>query len=145
MLTFDAIRGTADLITVLNRHIDVRVLEVSAGGCLLEAAFDVPVGTLGLLSLEANGSEYADSIRVTRSQLIPGAGERRLIGAEFVWLTQPGERSVRRLARIVGREGEPAGVTSISTVLPDREGSNDRASGGTAADADSVDCATGSP
>lgn len=101
MVSFETILTRADLITVLNRHIGVRVLDVSAGGCLLESDCEVPVGTVGSLTLEANGSQYADPIRVTRSQAIPGGGERHLLGAEFVWLTLPDPHSVRRLARRV--------------------------------------------
>lgn len=101
MVSFETILTRADLITVLNRHIGVRVLDVSASGCLLESDCEVPVGTVGSLTLEANGSQYADPIRVTRSQVIPGGGERHLLGAEFVWLTLPDPHSVRRLARRV--------------------------------------------
>lgn len=105
MVTFDTILSRADLITVLNRHIDVRVLDVSSSGCLLESDCEVAVGTVGSLQLEASGREYADPIRITRSQAIPGGGERHLLGAEFVWLTLPNPRSVRRLARSVAGVG----------------------------------------
>ena len=101
MVSFETFLTRADLITVLNRQIGVRVLDVSASGCLLESDCDVPVGTVGSLSLEANGRQYVDPIRVTRAQAIPGGGERHLLGAEFVWLTLPSPTSVRRLARRV--------------------------------------------
>jgi hypothetical protein len=111
MVSFETILSRADLITVLNRHIGVRVLEVSASGCLLESECEVPVGTVGSLSLEANGATYADPIRVTRAQLIPGGGERHLLGAEFVWLTLPTPTSVRRLARKVAGPEQVAAVS----------------------------------
>lgn len=109
MVSFETILTRADLITVLNRQIGVRVLDVSASGCLLESDCDVPVGTVGSLSLEANGRQYVDPIRVTRAQAIPGGGERHLLGAEFVWLTLPNPTSVRRLARrVAGPENATA-------------------------------------
>lgn len=118
MVSFETILTRADLITVLNRHIDVRVLEVSASGCLIESECDVPVGTIGSLSLEANGADYADPIRVTRSQPIPGGGERRLLGAEFVWLTLPHPHSIRRLVRCVAPP--QSGAVSVGMALEDR-------------------------
>jgi hypothetical protein len=112
MVSFETILTRADLITVVNRHISVRVLDVSATGCLLERDCEVPVGTVGALSLEANGKGYTDPIRVTRSQAVPGGGERHLLGAEFVWLTLPDPHSVRRLARLV------AGPKNIVATAP---------------------------
>jgi hypothetical protein len=103
MVSFETILTRADLITVLNRHLSVRVLDVSATGCLLEADCEVVVGTVGALSLEHDGREYSDPIKVTRAQPIPGGGQRHLLGAEFVWLTLPAPGSVRRLARQVTR------------------------------------------
>ncbi len=101
MVSFETILTKADLITVLNRHIAVRVLDVSTTGCLLESDCDVSVGTIGGLSLDADGTHYSDPIRVTRSQAIPGGGNRHLLGAEFVWLTLPDQQSIRRLARLI--------------------------------------------
>jgi hypothetical protein len=106
MASVETILNRADLITVLNRRITVRLLDVSATGCLLESDSEVPVGTVGALSLEADGTEYSDPIKVTRSQAIPGGGQRHLLGAEFVWLTLPEPRSVRRLARRMAGNGD---------------------------------------
>lgn len=103
MVSFETILTKADLITLLNRHIAVRVLDVSATGCLLESDCEVPVGTIGGLSVDADGTHYTDPIRVTRSQAIAGGGNRHLLGAEFLWLTLPDPQSIRRLAnRIAG-------------------------------------------
>ena len=93
-----ALLSSQSALGVLARDMSVRLLEISRGGCLLESSSHVPVGTLGALSVEVDGTEYVDQVRVVRCQLIPGAGSTHRVGAEFLALHLPGDRSLRRYA-----------------------------------------------
>ena len=93
-----ALLSSQSALGVLARDMSVRLLEISRGGCLLESSCSVPVGTLGALSIEVDGKEYVDQVRVVRCQLVPGAGNTHRVGAEFLSLHLPGDRSLRRYA-----------------------------------------------
>ena len=54
-----------------------------------------------MLSLDIDGRRYRDVVRVSRSQLLPGAGERYEVGVEFLWLHPPLERSLRQFAALL--------------------------------------------
>jgi hypothetical protein len=89
---------TSDVTGSLSREIPITVTNISRGGCLLEAEVPLAVGTIGTLHVELQGIVYSDPVRVTRSPNIPGAGQRHLIGVEFVELDAPGPHALRRYA-----------------------------------------------
>jgi hypothetical protein len=80
----------------------VTLVEISRSGCLLETRHQIDVGTLGMLHVEVDGREYGDAVRIARCLAVPGAGHRFHVGAEFVWLDTPGDRSLRRFASTLG-------------------------------------------
>jgi hypothetical protein len=86
------------VIAVLGRDVVVRLLEISRSGCLLESSHAMPSGTIAALAVEIDGREYTDDVRVSRSQLLAGAGGRYQVGVEFLWLQLPQERSLRSYA-----------------------------------------------
>ena len=86
------------LIAVLGRDVGVRLLEISRSGCLLESSHPVPADTIAALAVEIDGQAYMDEVRVSRSQLLAGVGERYLLGVEFLWLRLPREQSLRSYA-----------------------------------------------
>ena len=86
------------VIAVLGRDVVVRLLEISRSGCLLESSHAMPEGTIAALSIEIDGREYMDEVRVSRSQLLAGVGERYAVGVEFLWLRLPREQSLRHYA-----------------------------------------------
>lgn len=88
----------SNVIAVLGRDVVVRLLEISRSGCLLESSHPMSAGTIAELSIEINGREYMDEVRVSRSQLLAGVGERYAVGVEFLWLRLPWERSLRSYA-----------------------------------------------
>jgi hypothetical protein len=90
-----------NVIAVLARDMAVRLIEISASGCLLECSHAMPAGMVAALSVDIDGREYADEVRVSRSQLMPGAGERYQVGVEFLWLSPPLERSLRQYATLL--------------------------------------------
>ena len=86
------------VIAVLGRDVVVRLLEISRSGCLLESSHAMTEGTIAGLSIEIDGREYTDEVRVSRSQLLAGVGERYAVGVEFLWLQLPREQSLRHYA-----------------------------------------------
>lgn len=100
-LSLDAILTEQDVIGVVRRDLRVRLVEISGSGCLLESACQIEPGAVVMLQLGVGGREVRDAVRITRCQAVPGAGDRFRVGAEFVWLDAPGERSLRRFARML--------------------------------------------
>jgi hypothetical protein len=89
------------VIAVLGREVAVRLLEISRSGCRLESSQEIPAGTIVALSIEIDGREYMDEVRVSRSQLLAGVGERYELGVEFLWLWLPRRHSLRSYAAML--------------------------------------------
>lgn len=85
-----------DFVAVLSRDVTVRLVNLSASGCLLESDSALREGTTGSLRVVFQGLEYVDDVRITRCGANDGA-HAFLLGAEFLWTTHPGERSLRRV------------------------------------------------
>ena len=101
------------VIAVLGRDVVVRLLEISRSGCLLESSHAMPAGTIAALAIEIDGREYMDEVRVSRSQLLAGVGERYQLGVEFLWLRLPREHSLRSYAATLTRQFDAAGDRAI--------------------------------
>jgi hypothetical protein len=114
-----ALLSSRAALGVLARDMTVRLLEVSRSGCLLESSSQVAIGTLGALSVDVDGIEYVDQVRVVRCQPLAGAGNTHRLGAEFLSMHPPGDRSLRRYA--AGLAPEMSRVDQSST-RPDRSG-----------------------
>jgi len=71
------------LLGALIRQVPVRLMDVSAGGCLLESNVPVGHGTGGELHVALDGEQTSDGLRVCRCQLVRGAGSVFRLGAEF--------------------------------------------------------------
>jgi hypothetical protein len=97
MHPIDAILKADDLVAVLGRDVPVRLLDISASGCLLESANRLEAGTTGTIRIVYGGIEYADDIHVMRCQAFEGSSAAYHVGAEFLWTSRPAERSLRRV------------------------------------------------
>jgi hypothetical protein len=97
---------TQVVIGVLGRDLSVRLLEISRAGCLLESSHPVAVGTIGSLAVDVQGTGYVDRLRVTRCEAIAGAGERHHLGAQFLSLYTPGDKSLRQYVAERAAEAE---------------------------------------
>ena len=86
-----------DLVGVLTREVRVRLVNISASGCLVESSHRLELGTTGALALTIDGERFEDDVRVSRVQQMQGASANWHLGAEFLWTTQPGMRSLRRI------------------------------------------------
>jgi PilZ domain-containing protein len=86
-----------DQLGVLTRERQVRLLNCSVSGCLLETNVQVPVGAIASIRITIEGRELSDDVQVVRCQPIAGAGEKYHVGAQFLW-TQPLVRQSLRSA-----------------------------------------------
>jgi PilZ domain len=93
-----------DLSGVLTREVRVQLVNISGSGCLVETSAQVEAGTTGVLKVNVDGEEYSDDIRVARVQRVHGSSATWQVGAEFLWTTYPGSRSLRRMASRLQRD-----------------------------------------
>jgi hypothetical protein len=99
----DALLSAGDLVAVLGREVRVRLMDISNAGCLLETSSRLEKGVTGLLRVRFDDEEYMDDVRVIRCQQSEGASGMYHLGAEFLWTTNPHERSLRRvIAKLQG-------------------------------------------
>ena len=97
MEALEAILNARDMVAVLGRDVSVRLVDISNSGCLIQSETRLAEGTTGTLRLSYGGVEYVDDVRIMRCQA-PNAGDSWFrLGAQFLWTTNPGERSLRRV------------------------------------------------
>lgn len=94
---FGDVLAADDLLGVLTRDVRVRLLNLSTSGCLVESTTALEMGTIGALTIRVGGEAYADDVRVARVRQVQGAGSTWHVGVEFLWTSQPGPRSLRRV------------------------------------------------
>jgi hypothetical protein len=97
MDALDAILKANDLVAVLGREVPVRLVDISGSGCLLESSNRIEQGTTGTLRVTFEGLEYSDDVRIMRCRPCEGSSTLYHVGAEFLWTTSPGDRSLRRI------------------------------------------------
>jgi hypothetical protein len=97
-----------DGLGVLTREFDVRIINVSASGCLIETPRQMEVGAVGALRLRVGNEGYSDTVQVVRCQPIAGAGSVYHVGMKFLRTTPRHVRSIRRAVRSrrVGDRGD---------------------------------------
>ena len=99
-MVIDDVLAADDCVGVLTREVRVRLVNISASGCLIESSSRLELGTAGDLRIRVGGDRTPTDVRIARVQQVQGAGSTWHVGAEFLWTTQPGTRSLRR---VVGR------------------------------------------
>lgn len=97
MTPLDVVLQATDLVAVLGREVSVRLIDISASGCLLESSSRLVIGTSGSLILSYDGREYMDDVRVIRCRQCEGSSGSYQVGAEFLWTNTPHDRSLRRV------------------------------------------------
>jgi hypothetical protein len=105
----DHVLRANDLVAVLGRDVTVRLLDISASGCLLETVNRLEAGTTGTIRIVYGGMEYADDIRVMRCQPIDGASGLYHVGAEFLWTSRSPDQSLRRVVATLPATAVKAG------------------------------------
>jgi hypothetical protein len=87
----------SDQLGVMTRDRQVRLINCSVSGCLLETNSRLPVGAIASIRVTIEGRELCDDVQITRCQPIAGAGDTYHVGAQFLW-TQPLVRQSLRSA-----------------------------------------------
>ena len=100
-----------DQLGVLTRERQVRLLNCSVSGCLLETNCRLPVGAIASIRVTIDGRELIDDVQIMRCQAIAGAGDTYHVGAQFLW-TQPLVRQSLRSA-VRDARGEFAATIDI--------------------------------
>jgi hypothetical protein len=95
--SFDDVLGADDVIGVLTREVRVRLVNISASGCLVESGSRLEIGMAGALRVTVGGDIYTDDVRIARVMQRQGASGTWQIGAEFLWTSPPGPQSLRRV------------------------------------------------
>ena len=86
-------------VASLTTDIQVRLLNVSGAGCLIEARRALELGTVATLRLRFAGGDFEDTVQIVRCQQISGAGAVFHLGANFLTTTPPSIESLRYLLR----------------------------------------------
>jgi len=109
------------LTGALVHRVPVRVVNVSARGCLIQAAAPLLPGDVGLLEI---GTDAGEAVRVCHSVARPGAPLPYCAGTEFLVLDAASPTSIRgRAARLesgertggLARAGENSGTSPTTT------------------------------
>ena len=87
--------STTERLGMLTRSCQMRVLNCSVSGCLIETNWHIDIGAVASIRVVINGRELSDDVQVVRCQRIAGAGSVYHIGAQFLWTTPPGAASLR--------------------------------------------------
>jgi hypothetical protein len=88
-----------DSAGVLTREVRVRVINISASGCLVESQRPMDVGMVGQLRMLFGSDEYTDHFQVVRCQPIQGAGALFHVGLRYLWITKYHAGSIRHGVR----------------------------------------------
>ncbi len=85
----------------------------------MESSSRLEPGIAGDLRIRVGSDIYADDVRIARVQQVQGAGSTWHVGAEFLWTTQPGTRSLRRVVSRLAAGAVAAGGGHRVFVAPD--------------------------
>ena len=86
-------------VASLTTDIQVRVLNVSGAGCLVEARRALAIGSVATLRIRFAGGDFEDTVQIVRCQEITGAGAVFHLGANFLTTTPPSIESLRYVMR----------------------------------------------
>lgn len=86
----------AEHAATLMRDLVMRVVDISASGCLIESRRRVEVGTVGRLRLKFGNDECADDVEVVRCEPVEsGRSSLFHVGVRFLWTTPRDVGSIR--------------------------------------------------
>lgn len=99
-------------VASLTTDIRVRVLNVSAAGCLIETRRALEIGSVATLSINVAGANFEDTVQIVRCQEITGAGAIFHLGATFLTTAAPSIESLRYLFR---RQSDSVGYIRLTS------------------------------
>jgi hypothetical protein len=86
-------------VTSFTVDMRVRVLNVSAVGCLVETTRPLEIGAVATLRITFAGGDFEDTVQIVRCQEITGGGAIFHLGAIFLTTAPPSLESLRYLIR----------------------------------------------
>ena len=86
-------------VASITTDLQVRVLNVSGAGCLIEATRALAIGTVATLRIRFVGGDFEDTVQIVRCQQITGAGAVFHVGANFLTTAPPSMESLRYVLR----------------------------------------------
>jgi hypothetical protein len=104
------------VLGVATGKIDVRLIDISQSGCLLESRREVAPGVAGEIRIDVGGRMLTETVRVTRCRHIEGAGGVYRLGTEFVRTRPLHDGSLRRALHSSIEAGTPERFEGIRLV-----------------------------
>src|SRR5829696_8537510 len=92
-------RAASHELAAVTTDVRVRILNVSAAGCLVEASKPLEIGSVATLQIKFAGGDFEDTVQIVRCQEITGTGAVYHIGTKFLTTTPPSIESLRYLIR----------------------------------------------
>jgi hypothetical protein len=86
-------------VASLTSDIQIRVLNVSGAGCLVESGRALAIGSVATLRIRFAGADFEETVQIVRCQEIAGAGAVFHLGANFLTTTPPSIESLRYVMR----------------------------------------------
>ena len=86
-------------LAALTADVRVRILNVGAAGCLVEASRPIEIGSVATLRITFAGGDFEDTVQIVRCQEITGAGAVYHVGTIFLATSPPSIESLRYLLR----------------------------------------------
>jgi len=84
-----------DHAAVLMRDVSMRVVDISASGCLIESRRRLAVATVGRLRLKFGADECTDDVEVVRCEPVEGGRSLYHVAIRFLWTTPRDVGSIR--------------------------------------------------
>jgi hypothetical protein len=97
----------------LTRELSVRIIDVSAFGCLVETRRRMEVGTIGTLQLRLGGQECTDDFEVVRCEAVQGVRNVYHVGVRLLWTRPRKAGSIRYAVASLQAEWDRSDTTRV--------------------------------
>ena len=89
------------MIAAISRRIPVRLVEVSASGCLCDAPTPLEEGSVGFVEVRTPGQHRTEAVRILRTQRAGGSSWPYRMAVEFLTLAPLSTESLRGVAAVI--------------------------------------------
>jgi len=89
------------MIAAIIRRVPVRLVEVSASGCLCDAPTPLEEGSVGFVEVRTPGQHRTEAVRILRTQRAGGTSWPYRMAVEFLTLAPLSTESLRGIAAVI--------------------------------------------
>src|SRR6185436_13883243 len=89
------------MIAAISRRVPVRLVEVSASGCLCDAPTPLDEGSVGFIDVRTPGQHRTEAVRILRTQRAGGSSWPYRMAVEFLTLAPLSTESLRGIAAVI--------------------------------------------